>query len=400
MSRQRRPDKRYILIFAAILVAVMIGEYFVIAALQPDVEEVVAEEVKKAVEEMQGQETVTVLPTPTPSDESTPLPTIIPTTSPMPEPTPEPDPTPTSLAISLDKVYSEEDEGEEVEFIQQMLIDLGFNPGRADGIFGDRLTGAIREFQMWCEIDKDGIAGPDTLTLMVEKWRETQEVKKADKQPLKGIKIGLDPGHQEQSNKDQEKVSPNGSETKKKVSSGTYGRFTGVYEYVINLEVGLRLKRELEALGAEVIMTRETHDVDISNAKRAVMMNEAGVDCWLRIHANGSNDKSVKGMFILIPKQGTMDTDDDSIAEKSAELGEILIDATMEATDADSPKSNGLSVRGDQTGFSWSKVPVCNIEMGHMTNERDDRLLITQAYQIKIVQGLVEGFVEYFSQEN
>lgn len=191
---------------------------------------------------------------------------------------------------------------------------------------------------------------------------------------------------------------PGSSTMKKKVSSGTYGRFTGVYEYVVNLQVGLRLKRELEALGAQVIMTRETHDVDISNAERATMMNEEEVDCWLRIHANGSNIESVHGMFMLIPQQGSMHTTDRSIADISAQLGKVLIDAAMESTGADSPKSKGLSVRDDQTGFSWSSVPVCNIEMGHMTNEREDWLLITEAYQILIVEGLVEGFVEYYSQ--
>ncbi len=109
---------------------------------------------------------------------------------------------------------------------------------------------------------------------------------------LSGRVIGIDPGHQEHPNYDKELISPTGTATKAKVSSGTYGRFTTISEYVINLQVGLKLKEQLELLGATVIMSRETNSVDISNAERAIMMNDTPVDCWIRIHANGNNDKS------------------------------------------------------------------------------------------------------------
>lgn len=213
--------------------------------------------------------------------------------------------------------------------------------------------------------------------------------------PLSGYTIGLDPGHQGQSNKELELVSPNGTDQKKKVSSGTQGRFTNVPEYVINLQVGLKLKAKLESLGAVVIMTRETHDVNISNAQRAVMMNDANVDCWLRIHADGSNNPSVNGISILVPTSGSMNTDDASVAEKSTQLANALLTNVVSKTSA---KNNGLASRDDQTGFCWSARPVCNIEMGYMTNEVEDRLLVTDAYQTKIVDGLAQGFVQYFSE--
>ena len=91
-----------------------------------------------------------------------------------------------------------------------------------------------------------------------------------------------------------------------------------------------------------------------------------------------------------------MNTDDSSIAEKSLALAEALISTTQAATGASLARTDGISVRDDQTGFCWSSVPVCNIEMGHMTNEREDHLLVSEAYQIKIVDGLVEGFIDYF----
>ena len=212
--------------------------------------------------------------------------------------------------------------------------------------------------------------------------------------PLAGRVIGLDPGHQRNDNKDLEPVSPNSTETKKKVSSGTYGRFTGVREYIIVLDVGLKLKTRLEALGATVVMTRTTHDVNISNAERAKMMNEAKVDCWLRIHADGNNDPSVYGMSMLVPAVGCMNTSDANVQKVSEAIGKVLLDCAASEAGA---KNLGLKPRTDQTGFNWSSVPVCNIEMGYMTNEKEDRKLVTDEYQNLIVEGLVKGFIQYFA---
>ena len=212
--------------------------------------------------------------------------------------------------------------------------------------------------------------------------------------PLAGRVIGLDPGHQAKDNDEQEPVSPNSADTKKKVAAGTYGRFTGVREYVLNLQVGLKLKARLEALGATVVMTRTTHDVNISNADRAKMMNEAGVDCWLRIHADGNNDPSVYGMSMLLPAVGCMNTSDANVQKISEAIGKVLLDCAASEAGA---KNLGLKPRTDQTGFNWSSVPVCNIEMGYMTNKDDDENLKKDEYQNLIVEGLVKGFLQYFA---
>lgn len=211
--------------------------------------------------------------------------------------------------------------------------------------------------------------------------------------PLSGKIIGLDPGHQAHANYDPEPVSPGSKETKAKVSSGTQGRFTHVPEYEVNLGVALKLKAKLEALGATVIMTRETNDVNISNAERAVMMNDANVDCWLRIHANGNDNPNVCGMETLVPTSGCLNTPDTSVYDASVRLGQALQSAAAAVSGA---KDLGLSPRSDQAGFNWSSRPVCNIEMGYMTNEAEDRLLVTSDNQDKIAEGLADGFVNYF----
>ena len=202
---------------------------------------------------------------------------------------------------------------------------------------------------------------------------------------LTGVKIGIDPGHQAQGNNDQEAVAPGSSETKAKVSSGTYGRFTGVPEYEVNLDISLQLRDALEALGCEVYMTRETNDVDISNQERAVMMNELGVDLVLRIHCNGSTNKSAQGIGLYIRKTGTK-------ADACMRAAEALLPAMVEATGAE---SDGIFRRDTYTGLNWSEVPSILVEMGFMTNEEEDYKLNDPAYQQLLVQGMVEGICAY-----
>lgn len=204
--------------------------------------------------------------------------------------------------------------------------------------------------------------------------------------PLSGYIIGVDPGHQEHSNRDLEPVAPGASEKKKKVSSGTQGRWTGVPEYVVNLEVGLLLRDLLEAQGATVIMTRTTHDVDISNAERAQLFNEYKTDYAVRLHCNGSENEKKYGAFMLVPTENPFQED----CELAAEL---LIDAFCEETGA---KNLGLTWRSDQTGFNWCERMIVNIEMGHMTCEAEDYLLTDPDYQKKMAQGICDGILAYF----
>jgi N-acetylmuramoyl-L-alanine amidase len=211
--------------------------------------------------------------------------------------------------------------------------------------------------------------------------------------PLKGYVIGIDPGHQAKGNYSLEPNAPGSSVMIRKVSSGTQGSNTRVPEYVVNLQAGLKLKARLEELGARVIMTRTTHDVDISNAQRAQMMNAEMVDCWLRIHADGNDNPAVHGVSMLAPARGTMNTTDTSVQAASVDLANALLAPVIATTGA---KNNGVALRSDQTGFNWSAVPVCTIEMGYMTNEREDRLLVTDDYQNKIANALAEGFANYF----
>jgi len=206
---------------------------------------------------------------------------------------------------------------------------------------------------------------------------------------LTGIIIGIDPGHQARGNSEREPVAPGSSELKAKVSSGTAGVSTGIAEYITNLEISLQLRDALEARGATVYMTRETHDVNISNVERAVMMNEYGCDLVLRIHCNGSENSSVNGIGLYVRASG-------DCTYESYSYANIILPAMAETTGAN---SQGVFSRDTYTGMNWSKVPCILVEMGYMSNPEEDVLLNTPEYQQKLVDGMVNGVLRCFGRE-
>ena len=208
---------------------------------------------------------------------------------------------------------------------------------------------------------------------------------------LEGYKIGIDPGHQDHSNHDQEFVSPYYYKGKNKVSLGAKGIKSGVREYIFNLEISFLLEQALKAQGAEVFMTRLSNDVDISNKERALMVDEAGCDIWIRIHANYSDDREKTGICMLTPKQKSVGPD---IYEPSKVLSGLILKHVIELTEA---PDHGISYRGDITGFNWSKIPVTLIECGYLSNKNEDLLLQTEEYKLIIVEGIVQGMIDYFS---
>jgi N-acetylmuramoyl-L-alanine amidase len=206
--------------------------------------------------------------------------------------------------------------------------------------------------------------------------------------------VVIDPGHQAKGNSGLEPVGPGSSTRKAKVSSGTASPTTGTPESEVALAVGLKLRDALQTLGVQVVMIRSTQDVDIPNSQRAKTANEAHADLAIRLHCDGSTDRSVHGLFTLYPASIKGWTDDIATASKKAATG--IQDAVIAATGA---RDRGLQERSDLTGFNWSDVPSVLVEMGFMTNAAEDRLLESGTYQDRIVQGLVEGIIEFLRAE-
>lgn len=201
--------------------------------------------------------------------------------------------------------------------------------------------------------------------------------------------ICIDPGHQQKGNKNLEPIAPGSSNKKAKVSQGTAGVGSKKAEYEVNLEAAKILKEVLVQKGYNVIMTRESHDVNISNAERAEISNKANANITIRIHCDSLKDPSKTGATILVPAKESKYTK--NIYDKSKAFGDILKDNLK----SENIKVNGVIERSDITGFNWSKVPVVILEMGFMSNCNEDRMLCDKNYQEKLMNVVAKAIEEY-----
>ena len=154
--------------------------------------------------------------------------------------------------------------------------------------------------------------------------------------------------------------------------------------------VGSAIVRNLEDKGYKVIMTRESHDVNISNSERAIFANNNKADMVVRVHADSLNNPGKTGASILIPAKESKYTT--AIYEDSQNCANIISNKMKEA----GIKVNGIFERSDLTGFNWSKVPVVLVEMGFMSNPEEDQKMAETSYQEKMMKSVAEGAQAYF----
>ncbi|HXE93750.1 MAG TPA: N-acetylmuramoyl-L-alanine amidase [Gaiellaceae bacterium] len=194
--------------------------------------------------------------------------------------------------------------------------------------------------------------------------------------------ICIDPGHGTipAIGRQTEPIGPGSSQLKIKDGGGTAG------EAPVALAIALKTRALLKRDGYRVAMTRTGRTYAGGNIERARFCNVRHAALMIRIHADGSTDRSLHGVKTLVPALHRGWTDD--IYASSVRAARMVQSAVVQQTRA---LDLGLLQRSDLTGFNWANVPAVLVECGFMTNPAEARLLRSNAYQLKIARGLTAG---------
>ncbi|MGX5575297.1 N-acetylmuramoyl-L-alanine amidase [Bacillus toyonensis] len=202
--------------------------------------------------------------------------------------------------------------------------------------------------------------------------------------------VVIDPGHQQKANLNLEPIGPGATTQKYKVTDGTTGVVTKKREAVLVLEMSFLLKEKLEAKGIQVVMTRTSQDVDISNKERATFANDHKADLFLRLHADGSENPNQSGFAVLTPVEGSPYTKE--IYAESLQISQKIVNKMRENNQV---KVNGIKFRDDLSGFNWAKVPGVLLELGFMSNQDEDKKLSDPQYVNSLLQSVTDSVDEY-----
>lgn len=166
--------------------------------------------------------------------------------------------------------------------------------------------------------------------------------------------------------------------------------FSGKYEKDINLEISQKLNENLRSKGYKTILTRDS-DQYIENLARADLANKKKSRIFISIHGNAmDNDSSVDGIQVLYYPSRESTVGD----LNNSELAQIMMNSIVNGTGA---RNRGIIERTDLTVLRHTKMPAILIEYGFLSNENEERLLLTDEYQDLMVDSIVDGLESYFN---
>jgi len=194
--------------------------------------------------------------------------------------------------------------------------------------------------------------------------------------------VCLDPGHGTipAVGRQAEPIGPSCNQLRVKDGGCSPGQAPGA------LAIGLKPRARLQRVGYRVAMTRTGPSYAGGNIDRARFCNVRHAALMVRIHADGSGDRTQHGVKTLFPALRVGWTDD--IYAKSLRAARLMQTAVAGATRA---LNIGLVPRSDLTGFNWADVPAILVETGFMTNPAESRLLRSRPYQLKVARGITAG---------
>jgi N-acetylmuramoyl-L-alanine amidase len=145
----------------------------------------------------------------------------------------------------------------------------------------------------------------------------------------------------------------------------------------VNLSISLLLKKELEANGHTVFLTRDT-DISVSLGTRASFANQKNVDIFISIHCNSSTSNSAEGIETWI-------FTDSNAGKKLAEPVQQSLISTFSTH-----KNRGIKEANFQV-LRETEMPAILVECEFISNPTQLQFLSDNNNQKKIAQAIALG---------
>ena len=258
--------------------------------------------------------------------------------------------------------------GDDVEVLQSRLNALGFDAGRADGIFGANTDQAVRAFQREYDVPEDGIFGPRSLAalsgLRVERPGTAstlrEEIRRVESPGVAGALVIVDPGH-----------GP-GDESA--------GEVDGWCESDLCWELAVKLAARLGAAGAHVRFTRSQNEAP-DDSERARRANELGADLFLSLHLNSHGKGSAQGASTYY-----------WAGSRAGEALAEAIQARLVALGLADCRAHGRAY----PVLKETRMPAVLIEPAFLTNAQDLERLENGAFRDAVTDAIVGGVRAYY----
>lgn len=217
--------------------------------------------------------------------------------------------------------------------------------------------------------------------------------------PLQGKVVGIDPGHNGLNYTDPAFLNQQVFNGRTEEDCDTTGTQTasGYTEAQFNFNVAQYLTTDLEAEGAQVVLTRSTNNgVGPCVDQRAQILDTSHANVAIDIHADGG-PPSGRGFAILEP---VADGPNDGVISSSQIFGSDVRSSVESITGM--PLStydgvNGITYRDDLAGLNLTTVPKVLIECGNMQNVTDAAMLESAAFQQSVAQALTAAITTFLT---
>lgn len=189
---------------------------------------------------------------------------------------------------------------------------------------------------------------------------------------------------------------------------GHGGRDSGAFYYNIaekdlNMQIYKKFRKELEGLGYTVLTSRESDVYVDFVTERSKMVNKTNSDMFISIHFNAtsSSASNISGIQTYSYEQNPdyptkinsqWHNHPDRISE-SNRLAAAIHSSLLAETGA---KNAGL-LHGSFAVLRETNKPAVLLELGYMSNFDENQRIRNDAYQNKLVKGIVKGIQQYYA---